>query len=484
MRGGRSQEGYSSRDHSALRASLVSLPPGPSIPAALQTARLVARPLPFFEACRRRYGSTFTAQVLRVGPTVFISDPASIKALFGADRRNSIAPGRQVVLAPVLGERSLLLLEGEEHLRRRKLMLPPFHGERMRAYESVMAEATEREVASWPVGRRFALHESMQAITLEVILRAVFGVEDDERRRHLRETLVGILATTRSPLAIGMTVGRLRRLPAYRRTGEMLARADEILYAEIADRRRDTELRSRDDILSLLVGARFDDGSAMSDAELRDQLMTLLMAGHETTATGLAWAFDLLFRSPRVTGRLRDELVDGGHEYLDAVVEETLRIRPVVPWVGRQLGAPAELDGYELPVDTVVMPSIYLVHTRPDVYPDPRAFRPERFLDEGPGSRPDTYSWIPFGGGTRRCLGASFAQLEMRVVLRTVLGLADLRPATQTAEPIVRRNVTLSPRNGTPAILNARLAAPSRHHSREEVAKDGGRRTVEARPGA
>jgi cytochrome P450 len=231
----------------------------------------------------------------------------------------------------------------------------------------------------------------------------------------------------------------------------------------------------------------------MSDAELRDQLMTLLMAGHETTATGLAWAFDLLFRSPRVTGRLRDELVDGGHEYLDAVVEETLRIRPVVPWVGRQLGAPADLGGYELPVGTVVMPSIYLVHTRPDVYPDPRAFRPERFLDEGPGSRPDTYSWIPFGGGTRRCLGASFAQLEMRVVLRAVLELADLRPATQMAEPIVRRNVTLSPRNGTPAILNGRLAAPSRRHSRDEVAKDGGRgrsrldpapRSPEAPPGA
>ena len=432
----------------------MTLPPGPNAPAALQTARLIARPVPFFESCRRRYGETFTAQVLRVGSMVFISDPASIKTLFGADRQNTIAPGRNVVLAPVLGQRSLLLLEGEEHLRRRKLMLPPFHGERMRAYEAVMAEATEREVASWPVGRAFPLHAGMQAITLEVILRAVFGVEDDERRALLRRNLVGILATTRSPWAIGMTIGRLSRLPAYRRVGEMLAEADEILFAEIAARRGDPDLASRQDILSLLVGARFEDGSTMSDAELRDQLMTLLMAGHETTATGLAWAFDLLFRAPQKLQRLRAELAEGGREYLDAAIEETLRVRPVVPFIGRELRVPMELGGYELPEGTVVMPSIYLAHTRQDLYPDPQAFRPERFLDGGP----DTYSWIPFGGGTRRCIGAAFAQLEMRVVLRTVLGQAELRPATDQAEPIVRRNVTLSPRNGTPAILVRRPA--------------------------
>jgi len=433
----------------------MTLPPGPSAPAAFQTARLVARPVPFLESCRRRYGETFTAQVLRVGPMVFISDPASIKTLFGADRQNTIAPGRNVVLAPVLGRRSLLLLEGKEHLRRRKLMLPPFHGERMRAYEAVMAEATEREVASWPVGRAFPLHPSMQAITLEVILRAVFGVEDDERRALLRRNLVGILATTRSPRAIGMTIGRLRRLPVYRRVGEMLAEADEILLAEIAERRGDPRLASREDILSLLVGARFEDGSTMNDAELRDQLMTLLMAGHETTATGLAWAFDLLFRAPQKLQRLRAELAQGHHEYLDAAIEETLRVRPVVPFIGRQLRVPTELGGYELPEGTTVMPSIYLAHTRRDLYPDPQAFRPERFLDGGP----DTYSWIPFGGGTRRCIGAAFAQLEMRVVMRTVLGRAELRPATNQAEPIVRRNVTLSPRNGTPAILVSRHPA-------------------------
>ena len=429
----------------------MTLPPGPKAPAALQTARLIGRPVTFFERCRRQFGETFSARVLGLGPIVFISDPPSLKRLFGADRQNTIAPGRNIVLAPVLGQRSLLLLEGDEHLRRRKLMLPPFHGERMRAYEKVMAEATERELSSWPIGRSFRLHPRMQSITLEVILSAVFGVKDDERRQDLRRNLAGILATTRSPRAIGMTVGRLRRSPAYRRTTRMLGETDRILLAEIDERRADPDLASRDDILSLLVGARFEDGTAMSDTELRDQLMTLLLAGHETTATGLAWAFDLLFRAPDKLERLRAEVAEDGHTYLDAVIEETLRIRPVVPWVGRKLTAATALGGYELPAETVAMAAIYLAHTRPDLYPEPHAFRPERFLN----GNTDTYGWIPFGGGTRRCIGAAFAQLEMRVVLATVLGQAELRPATNRPEPIVRRNVTLSPRNGTPAILVA-----------------------------
>ena len=428
------------------------LPAGPRAPAAVQTARLLARPVPFFEDCRRRYGGTFTARILRAGEMVFISDPPSLKRLFGADRKNTIAPGRNVVLRPVLGSRSLLVLEGDEHLRRRKVMLPPFHGERMRAYEGVMAQATEREIASWPLGQPFPLHPSMQRITLEVIVRAVFGVEDDQRRKGLARNLVGILTTTRSPRAIGLTVDRLRRLPAYQRVARMLAETDSILAAEIEERRADPELAKREDILSLLVGARFEDGSAMGDTELRDQLMTLLMAGHETTATALAWAFDLLFRAPDKLRRLRGELLEGGHAYVDAVVKETLRVRPVVPFVGRELRAPAELGGYGLPAGTVVMPAIYLTHTREDVYPSPYSFLPERFLDDDP----ETYGWIPFGGGTRRCIGAAFAEFEMRVVLGTVLRQVELRPATDRSEPIVRRNVTLTPKNGTPAVVVSR----------------------------
>jgi cytochrome P450 family 135 len=430
----------------------MALPPGPRAPATLQTIRLLARPVPFFEANRRRFGEPFTARVLRAGRLVFISDPPSIKALFAADRDNIVAPGRNVVLAPLLGERSLLLLNGPEHLARRKLMLPPFHGERMRAYEQVMEEAAEREVSRWPLNREFPIHPSMQAITLEVIMRAVFGVAD-EHRDDLRRRLLGILAATQSPLAIGLTMPAARWLPAFRRVRRTIAETDEILAAEIEERRSDPGLASREDILSLLVVARDEAGEGMSDAELRDQLLTLLMAGHETTATALAWAFDLLFRRPEAMERLRAEVEGDDHAYLDAVAEETLRLRPVVPFVGRELRVPMELSGHQLPPRTVVMPSIYLTHTRPDLYPEPYAFRPERFLE---GS-PETYTWIPFGGGTRRCIGAAFAQVEMRVVLRTVLRAVDLRPASSAPEEIVRRNVTLSPRNGTPAVVQRRL---------------------------
>lgn len=429
----------------------MALPPGPTAPAPIQTVRFIGRPVQFMEGCRDRFGETFTVRVARVGELVFISDPPSIKRLFSADRENRLPPGRSVLLEPVVGPRSLLLLQGEEHLRRRKLMLPSFHGQRMRAYEGLITEITERQVDSWPLGETFRLHPRMQAITLEVILRAVFGVDDPGRRERLRGLLVQLLTLSQSPAAqvFGLGMRRLGRIGPYGRIQRLLDEIDAILLEEISERRADPELEGREDILSLLVAARFEDGEAMSDSEIRDQLMTLLLAGHETTATALAWAFDQLFRNPAALERLTFELAGDGQKYLDAVITETLRIRPVVPQVGRELTAPGELGGYELPAGTAVMPCIYLVHTREDVYPDPYAFRPERFLDGGP----DTYSWIPFGGGTRRCLGGAFATLEMNVVLRTVLGRAVLRPASDRPEPIMRRNITLSPRHGTPAVL-------------------------------
>lgn len=426
------------------------LPPGPRLPRPIQTLRFLRQPVELFEGCAERYGDAFTLRLYGPGDVVLVSDPPSLKRLFVADGVNTIAPGRNIILRPLLGPRSVLLLDnGPEHLSRRKLMLPPFHGERMRAYEGVIAEATERAIERWPTGEAFPLHPSMQAITLEVIVRAVFGVKQADRRRELSEHLVQILSTTQTPAALGLSSRTLRRLPPWRKTAARIARADAILAEEIAARRSDPALAEREDILSMLVAARFDDGSAMDDREIRDQLMTLLLAGHETTATSLAWAFDLLFRRPDAMERLRAEA--GGEEtaYLESVIDETLRLRPVVPFTGRLLREPATLGGHDLPAGAVVLAALYLAHMRDDVYLDARSFKPERFLDGGP----ETYSWVPFGGGTRRCLGAAFAQFEMKVALRTILRSARLHPATDAAEPIVRRNVTFAPKHGTPAVL-------------------------------
>ncbi|MQA75227.1 MAG: cytochrome P450 [Solirubrobacterales bacterium] len=429
-------------------------PPEVGLPRVVQTARFMARPIQFFERHRRELGETFRVRLLfGPGEFVFVSDPGSLKLLFAADRVNTIAPGRNVVLGPLLGPESLLLQKDAGHLRARRLMLPSFHGERMRAYESTIREVSERALGGWPIGPTFRAMPRMQAITLEVILRAVFGVQDAGLRDALRDGLLAILAETASPAAIGATIAGLRRLPRYRRFARLVERSDALLAAEIAERRRDPDLAGREDILSLLVAARFEDGSQMSDAELRDQLMTLLLAGHETTATGLAWTFDLLIHHPTTLARLTAELADGDRTYLEAVITESLRLRPVVPMTGRLLHEPARLGGYELDPGTVVMAAIGLVHTRADLHEDPYAFRPERFLADG---APETYSWIPFGGGTRRCIGAAFARMEMRVAIETILRSVELRAADPELERPVRRNVTISPANGTRVIASPR----------------------------
>jgi cytochrome P450 len=416
--------------------------------------RFVARPISFMQQWRRELGETFAASLIGPGEVVFISDAESVKALYSRDRQNTIAPGRNIVLKPLLGEGSLLRQEGDEHLRRRKLMLPPFHGERMRAYEDVIAEATRNATAGWRDGEPFALHPTMQAITLEVILRAVFGVEEGRRHNELSAGLTEILAATATPRAIGLLSPLTRRTPPYRRLQGLIDRVDELLAVEIAERRADPTLDEGEDILSMLVMARFDDGSEMSDSEIRDQLMTLLLAGHETTATALAWAFDLLFHHPGSYERLVAEIRDGdGHIYLDAVISETLRVRPVVPFTGRELREPTTFDGFDFEPGQIILASIWLTHTRPDLYPEPFAFKPERF---GEGA-PETYSWVPFGGGTRRCIGAAFAQLEMRVAIRTIIRAFDLRPVSPEPERPIRRNVTMSPAKGTLAIAG-RLA--------------------------
>jgi cytochrome P450 len=422
--------------------------PAIPLPRLVQTGRFMVRPVAFFEHWRRRLGETFAAKLVGPGEVVFVSDPESMKTLFSADRVNTIAPGRTIVLRPLLGPQSLLLQEGDEHLKRRRLMLPPFHGERMRAYEQTIADVTAAEIERWPHGEPFPVHPSMQAITLEVIMRAVFGVTDPQRLAVLRESLVTLLAESGSPTAFGLLIDPLRRLPRYRRFLRQAERTDEVLYAEIAERRADQRLGEREDILSMLVAAEFDDGSRMSDRELRDQLMTLLLAGHETTATALAWTIDLLLHTPPTLERLTAEIDAGNGDYLEAVATESLRLRPVVPMTGRLLREPATLGGYDLEAGQVVLAAIYMTHTNPDTYPEPFAFVPERFLDGGP----DTYSWVPFGGGTRRCLGAAFAQMELRVVLRTILQQVRLEAANPRPERMARRNVTLSPPDGAKVI--------------------------------
>jgi cytochrome P450 len=436
------------------------LPPEPNSSSLMQTLRWAFRPLKFMEECRARYGDAFSVRFLGFKrPMVLISDPAAIRALY-MERENGLPPGRNIVLEPVLGARSVLLLEGADHLARRKLMLPPFHGERMRSYEATVEEIVDAEVDSWPLDAEFPIHSRMQAVTLEVILRAVFGVAEGPRLERLRTMLAKVLAGTASPRTqlIVMTTRRFGGRGPWAKFEGQLRAADELLYAEIAEHRTKPDLEQRDDILSMLMTARFEDGEPISDAELRDQLMTLLLAGHETTATALAWTFDLLLRHPAVLERLRDSLATGEEDYLRATISESLRLRPVIPLAGRRLAKELSVDGLTLPAGTDVSPAIWLTHTRADLYPEPFAFRPERFLD----GEVDNYAWIPFGGGIRRCLGASFAEFEMRIVLREVLTRCDLRKASPAPERTGRRNITLSPRDGTPVVLSARRAAAER----------------------
>jgi cytochrome P450 family 135 len=439
-----------------------ALPSGPSEAPAVQTARWLVRPIAFMESCRRRFGDTFSVSFLGFErPLVMVSDPEAIRALYTA-HEHGLPPGRSIALLPVMGPGSVLLLEGQEHLARRKLMLPPFHGERMRSYEATVREVTERELDGWSEDRPFAIHPRMLAVTLEVILQAVFGVTDPARSARLRERLPLLMGDTSSP-ALQFRVllsRRFRRGDPLASLRELLREIDELLLPEIAERRVDsdpTHPAEREDILSLLVAARFEDGAEMSDQEVRDQLVTLLLAGHETTATALAWTFDLLLRNPATLTRLTAE-VDAGLQdtYLRAVISESLRLRPVVPLAGRRLASDLNVAGLSLPAGTDVTPAIWLTHTRADLYPEPYAFRPERFLDESP----TTYGWIPFGGGIRRCLGAAFAEMEMRVVLETVLQRCVLSPAGSRAERVTRRNVTFSPRNGT-LLRSRRRGAPA-----------------------
>ena len=442
---------------------MTALPPGPTEPPFIQTLRWLLRPISFMESCRRRFGDTFSITFLGFKtPMVMLADPEAIKRLY-TTKDHGLPPGRTLALRPIMGDRSLLLLEGREHLARRRLMLPPFHGERMRAYESIVRDAVARDIETWPEGEPFALHPHMQSVTLDVILRAVFGVTDEGRRARLADRL-GRLLTSTSSVGLQFSFLMSRRLGGpdpLERLEVLTAEIDALLAEEIAERRADP----REDILSLLVEARFEDGEPMDDSEIRDHLVTLLLAGHETTATGLAWTFDLLLRHPHVLERLIAAVDAGEDAYVRAVVTESLRLRPVVPLAGRRLTSDLPVNGHVLPAGTDVTPAIWLAHTRADTYPEPYAFRPERFLEASPPS----YAWIPFGGGVRRCIGAAFAEMEMREALGEILRRRTLLPASGRAERVARRNVTLSPRRGTQVIARPRAQAATSSRARARV---------------
>jgi cytochrome P450 len=402
-------------------------------------------------ACQDRYGDIFRLKIAYEGTWVMLADPDAVKQVFTGDPRVFHAGEGNQILAPVLGRNSILVLDEKPHMSQRRLLLPPFHGERMQAYGEAMAEIAAAEIESWPSGTPYELRPRMQAITLDIILRTVFGVGEGERMAELRAALRDFLDLTTNPrlLLPLVLVGpeRVRGFGPFRRRVD---RVDRLIHREIAERRRAGDLEQRDDVLSLLAGARHEDGSPMRDEEMRDELLTLLVAGHETTATSLAWAVERLTRHPEKLERLRAEVEAGSEDYLTATIQETLRLRPVISIVIRRLTEPVEIGGYELPAGVSVTPSVYLIHRNPEIYPEPYAFRPERFLDNPPG----TYTWIPFGGGVRRCLGATFAQFEMAVVLKELVKRRQIRPSDPKPERIFRRAITETPRHNARVVLS------------------------------
>ena len=440
------------------RSRRADLPPGPSLPTAIQMAATWTRPAASLERLRP-YGKRITVRLPFQPPFVMLWDPAEIKEVFTAPPE-ILHPGEgSAILAPLVGRNSVILLDEQAHLEQRRLLLPAFHGERMQRLTGLMNELATREVASWPCAEPVALHPRLQRVTLEIILRVVFGLEEGPALDRLRDLLSDVLTYTESPLSVLPPLQRLLRWTPVQRRFEVLARdTDALIFSLIEERRAERaaggEAPARDDVLAMLLAARHADDSPMSEQELHDELMTALVAGHETTASQLGWALERLAREPRVCARLVEE-IDRGEtdEYLSATITEILRLRPVLPNAEpRLVKQEVEIGGVRYPPGVVLLASAFLVHRDPDIYPDPHAFRPERFLGVNPG----TYTWIPFGGGRRRCLGASFAIQEMKAVLRATLARYELAAPSAAPETTRRRSITFSPSGQTTVVLTRR----------------------------
>lgn len=435
----------------------MNLPAGPRMSLPLQSLAWGVRPVPFVLRAQQKYGDVFTIHIAGEPPWVMLGHPDAVKEVFTGSPDTFLAGQANQILRPILGDHSVLLLDGREHLRERRLLLPSFHGERMQRYGDLMREIAQAEIATWPTGAELSLAPRMQAVTLEIILRAVFGVRDAARLDALRAALTDLLEFVTDPKTFaGVAVLGMERATKLPRFRAILDPVDRLIAEEIAHHRAADDLDQREDILSLLLQATHEeDGLPMTDVELRDELLTLLVAGHETTATALSWAFERLLRTPGALDRLREETAAGETTYAEAVAHETLRLRPVLPIVLRKLTQDVRIAGHDLPAGTTVAPSIVMIHRRADIYPDPHAFRPERFI----GVKPGTYTWIPFGGGVRRCLGAAFALFELQVVLQEVVRNADLRATEARNEGVKRRAITLAPSRGATVVREPRPAA-------------------------
>lgn len=452
-----------------MKARSSTLPPGPRLPPVIQAIAWARRPLPFLERCQKHFGDTFTIRVRHAGTWVILADPEDVKKVFTADHSVLGVGLANSVLGPLLGPRSVMLLEEPEHVRRRRLMLPPFHGERMKGYTGMMAEVTRREVATWPVGEPFELWPRMQEITLEAIMRVVFGPVDTPELEQLRRDLRRLTNWMNDPRRLNLLAAAgPARFAGNRDYREMMEPVERGVLGEVRRRQHDPGCTDGTDIAAMLAEARYEDGAPMSEQDLRDELVTLLTDG--PTSSLLSWAFERLLRHPAMYARLRAE-VDGrsgedlGDEsgaaaaaeapYLDAIVKETMRLCPAAPIVVRKLLEPMELGGYQIPAGATVAPCVHLVHRNAEIYPEPLAFRPERFLEKPAG----TYTWIPFGGGVRRCLAAPYAQMLMKQVIRTIVGEVDLQALEPQSERARKSAIAFVPHKHAAVVARPREPA-------------------------
>jgi cytochrome P450 len=439
----------------------VRMPPARSLPRFLQTLRFGMRPMTFSLAAREELGDVWRVQMLsRIKHFVVTSHPDHVESLLKAKPADAPSLTGESPLRPVVGPNSVLTSVGETHMRQRKLLLPPFHGDAVERYVAMISDVAEREIDGWRIGEPFALAPRMQAVTLKVIMSGIFGIDGKPDAGSVEDrfynTIRRLTEVSRSPLWHIVELRNLGRLEARGVLRRLLAIIDRDLYAIIAARRAEGEREGATDILSLLLATRDEDGQALTDEELRDELLTLVLAGHETTANSLAWTFERLLRAPAPYARLR-ELVRSGEgqqadDYIEATIHEGMRVRPVIPMIVRLAKRRWRLGEYVIPAETPIAVSIVALHHREDVYPQPHRFAPERFLERKAG----TYTWLPFGGGIRRCLGATLAMAEQRVVLRAIARRTDLEAPDPRPEPPRQRNVTMIPRDGGRVVVRAK----------------------------